>query len=242
MQVVGVRTGAVAIALTILVSLVAVAGREPLRDTGGEPAEAPQQPVEVTVPPPAEFPVPGALPPEVFVFEAPEPGTPAWLVWTIVAIGVVGLLAAGVALFRELRRAGWRLPARRRRARAPSEARESGAEADLAASTARRAVEAAAEPLRAPADPRAAVIEAYARMEQVLAERDFGRRTPEAPREYLGRVLRERGMPERSLITLTELFEEARFSLHPIPESAPRRALGELEKTRRRLSAIDEGG
>ncbi len=108
------------------------------------------------------------------------------------------------------------------------------------ADVARRAVDAAVEPLRQPADPRAAVIEAYARMEQVLTERELGRRKPEAPREYLGRVLREQGMPERSLTTLTALFEEARFSLHPIPQSAPRRALSELENARVAMAVIDE--
>jgi hypothetical protein len=77
-------------------------------------------------------------------------------------------------------------------------------------------------------------------MEQVLAERELGRRTPEAPREYLGRVLREQGMPERSLTTLTALFEEARFSLHPIPQSAPRRALTELEEARVAMAVMDE--
>jgi hypothetical protein len=93
---------------------------------------------------------------------------------------------------------------------------------------------------RRPADPRAAVIEAYARMEQVLAERELGRRTPEAPREYLARVLREQGMPEQSLTTLTALFEEARFSPHPIPQSAPGRALSELDNARVAMATMDE--
>jgi hypothetical protein len=105
---------------------------------------------------------------------------------------------------------------------------------------ARRAVEAALEPLRDPTDPRGAVIAAYARMETVLAERELGRRRPEAPREYLARVLGEGSMPERSLTILTEMFEEARFSRHPIPNSAPRRALGELENARAALAAPDD--
>jgi hypothetical protein len=79
------------------------------------------------------------------------------------------------------------------------------------------------------------VIEAYARMEDMLASRELGRRDPEAPREYLGRVLREHGMPERSLTALTELFEEARFSPHPIPASTPGRARSELEAAREAL-------
>ena len=98
-------------------------------------------------------------------------------------------------------------------------------------------LDAALEPLREPTDPRAAVIEAYARMEQVLASRELGRRIPEAPREYLTRVLRRQGMPERSLTSLTELFEEARFSAHPIPTSASARARSELETARAALPA-----
>jgi hypothetical protein len=77
-------------------------------------------------------------------------------------------------------------------------------------------------------------------METVLAERELGRRRPEAPREYLARVLGEGSMPERSLTILTEMFEEARFSRHPIPNSAPRRALGELENARAALAAPDD--
>ena len=100
------------------------------------------------------------------------------------------------------------------------------------AQIAREAVDAALAPLREPADPRAAVIEAYARLEHVLAERERGRRTAVAPREYLRRVMREHGMPEGSLTTLTALFEEARFSRHPIPESAQRRAASELKTAR----------
>ena len=87
------------------------------------------------------------------------------------------------------------------------------------------------------ADPRAAVIEAYARMEHVLAKRELGRQTAEAPREYLRRVMRDQGMPEESLTALTALFEEARFSRHPIPESARRRAATELKTARAALAA-----
>ena len=188
--------------------------------------------------------MPGALPPEVFVIQPDEESaTPAWLRWTIAAIGLAGILAAGVLLVRELRRRGGR---RRRPRSGPPTAPEttvaqpSSAGTEDNAAVARRALDAALEPLRAPADPRAAVIEAYARMEQVLAERELGRRTPEAPREYLGRVLRAQGMPKRSFTTLTALFEEARFSPHPIPQSAPRRALTELENARAALAQMDE--
>ena len=78
-------TVAVAIALTALVSVVAVASREPLLGTTGPPGETRQASEDAVVSPPApDFPVPGALPPEVFVIDAEESsGTPAWLPWTL---------------------------------------------------------------------------------------------------------------------------------------------------------------
>jgi Na+-transporting methylmalonyl-CoA/oxaloacetate decarboxylase gamma subunit len=192
------------------------------------------------VAPPAEFPVPGALPPEVFVFEQ-DSGPPGWLRRIIVLVLLTALMAVGVLLVRALPSLG---PLRRRRTpreREPDEAQAAAAVSEGEdADVARRVVEAALAPLRDPTDPRAAVIAAYARMETVLAERELGRRTPEAPREYLARVLGEGGMPERSLATLTDMFEEARFSRHPIPDSAPGRALGELEHARAALAARDD--
>jgi Domain of unknown function (DUF4129) len=234
------RTVAVAIALTTLVCVVAIAGREPLQRTTEDTPGARRAPKNAKrVVPPRR----GPLPPEVFVFDPDEErATPEWLPWTIVGLGVVGIVTAGLLLARDLRLGGAKRRRRRRdRRTAPrTAATELSAVAEDDSDVARRAVEAALEPLRDPADPRAAVIAAYERMEQVLAERELARRTPEAPREYLARVLREQGMPERSLTTLTALFEEARFSLHVIPQSAPRRALSELENARVALAATEK--
>ena len=166
------------------------------------------------------------------------------------AVGLAGLLAAAFVLVQQLLqwrprwpRLRWRLRRRRRGggppATDPSVVEPSLAVAEAGTAVARRALDAALVPLREPADPRAAVIEAYARMEHVLASRELGRRIPEAPREYLRRMLREQGMPERSLTSLTELFEEARFSPHPIPTSASARARSELETAREALAVAD---
>jgi Domain of unknown function (DUF4129) len=226
----GSRIAAAVIALTTLISVVAVTGGEPLA-RGGEPEPyipTREDLLEAGVID-ADFPVPGALPPEVFPAEAwgiGPPGPPAWLPWALVA---VALLWVALGLVREVR-AG-RIEWRPRRA-APEEPPH---EDD--AVVARAAIDAALAPLRDPADPRAAVIEAYARMEQVLAGRALGRRAAEAPREYLRRVLGQRGAPERSLSALTALFEEARFSRHPIPESASRDAAAELRAVRAALAA-----
>jgi hypothetical protein len=239
MHAAGTRTVLAAIALTLLVCVVAIGGSEPLRLTSGDSAETAQRSPNV-VAPPAEFPVPGALPPEVFVVEE-DPGTPGVPRWLIALFLAASVIAVSVMLVRALRSMG----GLRRRRRRPGEPKRDKRGDDAAGATSesedadvvRRALEAAVEPLRDPTDPRAAVIAAYARMERVLAERELGRRGPEAPREYLARVLGEGGMPERSLTTLTDMFEEARFSLHPIPEAAPRRALGELEQARAALAA-----
>jgi Domain of unknown function (DUF4129) len=241
MRVWGVRTAVAVIVLTALVSVVAASGDGPIRERP-----------EPSVPNRGDSslqPIPNPRP----AGQADGLGLalPAWLWWLLGAIAAAAVVWFGAPIVRELvrrwrlARLRWRWPWRlrwpwRRRARTgtdesqPAEVRVVDVDE---AEVAREAVDAALAPLRDPADPRAAVIEAYVRMEQVLAERALGRRSPEAPREYLRRVMREQGMPEAPLTTLTALFEEARFSHHPIPESAPRRAASELRIARAALAA-----
>jgi Domain of unknown function (DUF4129) len=249
MRISGVRTAVAVIVLTALVCVVAVAGDGPIRERPEPYVPTRSELIEIGVIT-ADFPVPGALPPEVFPPEEyglGPPGPPAWLWWLLGAIAAGAVVWFAVRIVRELMRIRWRLPRLgwpwrwRRRTRTPPEESPETVEAavvhDGEAEVVREAVGAALAPLREPADPRAAVIEAYVRMEHVLAERQLGRLTPEAPREYLRRVLREQHVPEESLATLTALFEEARFSRHPIPESAPRRAASELQAARAALAA-----
>jgi len=245
MPAMGLRTAVAVITLTMLVCVVAVAGDGPPRRTSEPytPSRSELREIGVIT---SDYPIPGQLPPDVFPPEAyglHPPGPPAWLLWALGAIGIAAIVWGGVRLARTLMtwRIAWRWrrlgrwPWRRRvqaaldGTAAPEPAR---GEHEDEAQVARQALDAALAPLREPADPRTAVIEAYARMEHVLAEQRLARRTPEAPREYLRRIMREQGMPEESLTTLTALFEEARFSRHPIPESAPRRAALELQTAR----------
>lgn len=147
---------------------------------------------------------------------APGFVVPSWLPWTL--LGIVGVaIAAGVVVL-WLRRP--RPPV------APPHARAT-----------RAAVEAAIGALDAEADPRRAVIAAYRAMERSLGEHGVVRSPAEAPREYLRRVLAASQATEREAKTLTGLFEEARYSTHPIPERLREVALAALRSLQRRLRA-----
>ncbi len=132
---------------------------------------------------------------------------PAWLPWTILAIALVAILAgvAGLVL---------------RRGPAQADAPEPAAAGE--------AVQAAIAALEANTDPRGAVIAAYAAMQRTLAVHGLVQSSSEAPREFLRRVLVANRAAEEDAGTLTGLFEEARFSTHPISERTRERALSAL--------------
>jgi hypothetical protein len=86
-------------------------------------------------------------------------------------------------------------------------------------------------------DPRRAVIRAYARMESVLASHGLPRAPPEAPLEYLARVLRELRVRAEAAHALTELFERAKFSQHEIDAAMKEEAIAALARVRDDLEA-----
>ena len=98
-------------------------------------------------------------------------------------------------------------------------------------------MDAAIGALDAEADPRRAVIAAYGAMQQTLGEHGVARSSTEAPREYLQRVLTASRANDREVRTLTGLFEEARYSTHPIPERLREVALAALRSLQGRLQA-----
>jgi cytochrome b561 len=141
---------------------------------------------------------------------------PSWLPWT--ALAIVGAAIAAVIVVLVIRRA--------RRARETSERAAVDA-----------AVEAAIGALDSDLDPRRAVIAAYAAMQRSLGEHGVARSPAEAPREYLQRVLLAGQASEQESTTLTGLFEEARYSSHPISEHVREVALRALRSLRGRLPA-----
>ncbi|HYA00970.1 MAG TPA: DUF4129 domain-containing protein [Candidatus Binatia bacterium] len=101
--------------------------------------------------------------------------------------------------------------------------------------TALEAVDAATDALAVEADPRRAVIAAYAVMERMLGAAGSPRRISDAPTEHLERSLVLLGASRSAARRLTELFERARFSLQVIDESVRRAALDALAAVRRDL-------
>jgi hypothetical protein len=90
----------------------------------------------------------------------------------------------------------------------------------------------AVEDLIDEADPRQAVITAWARMERVLAGQGLPRRAAEAPFEYAARAFAALGLPASGLEDFAWLFEWARFSLHEVTESMREDALARLRALR----------
>jgi uncharacterized protein DUF4129 len=150
----------------------------------------------------------------------PLGGNPAHFDWAPVAV-VGGLVVVGLGA------AAWILVRRRVAKKTLGE----GAEALIAA------VDESLDDLRDEPDPRRAVIAAYARMERALAQEGLGRRTPEAPREYLARALPAVGAGAGSVARLTALFEEAKFSPHDVDAGMKAEAIDALETLRGELRA-----
>jgi hypothetical protein len=100
------------------------------------------------------------------------------------------------------------------------------------------AIDAALDALDSDADPRRAVIAAYATMERLLAAAGSPRRPADAPTEHLERSLLLLGSGRASARRLTELFERARFSVQAIDEQVRRSAFEALAAVRRDLAQV----
>ena len=93
--------------------------------------------------------------------------------------------------------------------------------------------------LRAEADPRKAVIAAYAQMERTLARHGLSRARSEAPFEYLARILHDLDVRDEAVRTLTGLFEYAKFSRHEIDGGMKEDAIAALLAIRDDLQRED---
>jgi Domain of unknown function (DUF4129) len=102
-----------------------------------------------------------------------------------------------------------------------------------------RAVAAGLQELRTHADPRQAIIACYARLEHLLT--DYGVPAYEylTPQEYMGTALQDLNLPTDAFAGLVALFELARYSLHPLDDTARRAAMAYLEQLQTHLEQGD---
>ena len=96
-------------------------------------------------------------------------------------------------------------------------------------------LESGIDDLHAIADPRAAVIACYSRMETVAQLAGIEAAESDTPFEVLARLLVQVRVSEVSARRLTELFEEAKFSTREIDENMRREALDALTRVRDEL-------
>lgn len=86
-------------------------------------------------------------------------------------------------------------------------------------------------------DPRAAVIACYSRMEKVVHLAGVQEVASDTPFELLSRILQEAKVSEQSARRLTELFEEAKFSIREIDEPMRQEALIAVGAVRSEIAA-----
>jgi hypothetical protein len=145
----------------------------------------------------------------------------SWLVVTAVVVLAVSAITAYVIS--------------QRRARKTADA-----STDLAKQLA-LALDDALDDLRAEADPRRAIVAAYARMEHALAASGVPRHSAETADEYLGRILRELAPGSDAVARLTHLFTQAKFSHHDVDATMKEDAIQALEQVRDELRPSPDG-
>ncbi len=94
--------------------------------------------------------------------------------------------------------------------------------------------------LRAEADPRRAIIAAYARLERVLAANGVPRHAAETSDEYLSRVLHDLELDSGAVERLTRLFTRAKFSQHDVDTAMKEEAIDALAQVRDELRLTRE--
>jgi hypothetical protein len=97
----------------------------------------------------------------------------------------------------------------------------------------------AIEDLESEPDPRRAVIAAYARMEGVFSRHGVRRQVSETATEYLRRILLGLTTRVSAVERLTGLFEQAKFSDHPIDGAMKQDAIDALRTIRGDLQAAE---
>ena len=107
---------------------------------------------------------------------------------------------------------------------------------DRRARRVRQAVTASLQALQRHDDPRQAIIACYAQLEHLLEDHGVPAVASLTPQEYMGTALRGLALPIDAFAGLVELFELARYSLHPLDEAARVTATTHLETIQAHLA------
>lgn len=99
------------------------------------------------------------------------------------------------------------------------------------------AVEDGGEAMLATGTPSNAIVGCWLALERAAASAGVNRRPSETPTEFTLRVLGEAEVPAEPLARLADLYREARFSVHGLPESARAEARAALDRLRQALRA-----
>lgn len=178
----------------------------------------------------------------------PSPGTPTapdhlsnWAVWAIAALFLAPILLALIYGPAMLWIPGSLLPWLRRRGRSdrmPPEVEDEVEAAPLAA-----AVEEGLRELDQ-GGPGEGVVASWVQLERAAADAGTHRAAPDTPSELAGRLIDRHGVSSGPLLRLADLYREARFSRHTVPESARTEARAALERLRAELEAnpVGRGG
>lgn len=145
-----------------------------------------------------------------------------------VSLGDATLVAVALGVLAVLLVAFFAIRSRRRRTAL------SGSEAELSLDLT-AGLDQGLEELASGADPRQAVIHAYARMEHSLARSGLARQAQETPLEYLARTLGRIHASRAALARLTDLFETARFSVATVDQRMRQEAEAALAELRREI-------
>jgi hypothetical protein len=160
-------------------------------------------------------------------------GLPDWVgTAALVALGVIGVVVLGIAVFvlvrdqarKRGRKGGRRTQHRRDQPRTAEE---------LVA-----ALDAGLEELSATdRDPRRAVIACWVRLEQAAAAAGTPRHPGDSPTDLVGRLLNEQRVDAGVLAALLDVYRQARYTTHTVDDQMRQQARSALERLRADLGA-----
>lgn len=96
--------------------------------------------------------------------------------------------------------------------------------------------------LAAISDPREAILYAYERLRSDLQQRGVDPLADDTPRRVLQRALTIDRVPDDAVDRLVSVFEEARFSTHPVGAQHREAAVRALDDVERALDLLPQGG